>query len=59
MRILTDTNVLTRIAQAAHHQHASASTAVERLLARDERPNLESLVGDLRTPTIVLTAVAI
>ena len=38
MRILADTNILTRIVQPAHHQHSTASAAVEKLLARDDDP---------------------
>ncbi len=38
MRILADTNILARIAQAGHRQHAAALRAVERLLARNDDP---------------------
>ena len=38
MRVLADTNILARIAQSAHKQHAAATTAVERILARDDDP---------------------
>ena len=38
MRILTDTNVLTRLAQPAHRHHGVALQAVERLFARNDDP---------------------
>ena len=37
MRILTDTNVLARLAQPSHHQHATAQQALENLRAGDHR----------------------
>lgn len=38
MRILADTNILARIAQTAHRQHAVAAAAVERVLDGNDDP---------------------
>lgn len=38
MRVLVDTNVLARLAQAGHAHHAIAHAAVRRMLERDDEP---------------------
>jgi predicted nucleic acid-binding protein len=38
MRILVDSNLITRLAQPAHHHHQAARTAVETVLARNDDP---------------------
>ncbi len=38
MRILVDTNLITRLAQRAHHQRQAAFKAVETVLARGDDP---------------------